>query len=322
MADSDYTPGATAEAAMDMSDSVETTRRRAESGPIEAGRRIEQALDGVMRRSEVGDAPPKLAAAMRHAVFPGGARVRPRLTLAVSKACGDDDPAAAEAAAAAVELLHCASLVHDDMPCFDDADTRRGRPSVHSAYGEPLALLCGDALIVAAFETISLGATRRPERLGGLILEVARSVGMPAGIVAGQGFESEPGTCVSRYQQAKTGALFVGSAAAGALAAGAPPEPWRRLGALLGEAYQVADDIRDVVEDASVMGKPQGRDAALGRPNVALERGLDGALARLKELIGAAVGSVPDCPGAGELRDLVTLQAKRLTPKSLAQSAA
>src|SRR5262249_58610889 len=99
--------------------------------------------------------PRRLSAAMRGAVFPKGARVRPRLCHAVASACGDDEPRATEAAGAAIELLHCASLVHDDLPCFDDAALRRGRPSVHAAFGEPLAVLAGDALIVLAFQAMA-----------------------------------------------------------------------------------------------------------------------------------------------------------------------
>ena len=112
--------------------------------------RIEQALSAALSGTEVASGPPRLAAAVRHAVFPGGARVRPRLCVAVALACGDDDPALTDAAAVALELLHCASLVHDDLPCFDDAPIRRGRASVHFAWGESLAVLAGDALIVRA----------------------------------------------------------------------------------------------------------------------------------------------------------------------------
>ena len=114
--------------------------------------RIEAGLNLAFTRTHAPPAPPLLAAAMRHAVFPRGARVRPRLCLAVAAACGDDHPEAADAAACAIEFLHCASLVHDDLPCFDDAATRRGKPSVHAAYGAPLAVLAGDALIVLAFQ--------------------------------------------------------------------------------------------------------------------------------------------------------------------------
>src|ERR1700709_2419276 len=107
---------------------------------MDAVTRIERTLSASLDRVDTVVAPPRLAAAMRHAVFPRGARIRPRLCLAVAAACGEDDPAVADGAAAAIELMHCASLVHDDLPCFDNANMRRGRPSVHRAYGEPLAV--------------------------------------------------------------------------------------------------------------------------------------------------------------------------------------
>ena len=302
------------------------SRPLAPSG-LDAGARIEgalgQALTAAARRlspcgAETISAPPLLGSAMRHAVFPGGARVRPRLCLAVAQACGDPDPAAADAAAAAVELLHCASLVHDDMPCFDDASTRRGRPSVHTCFGEPLALLAGDALIVLAFETLA----GSPAACAPLTRIVARAVGAPGGIVAGQAWESEPRLSVSAYHRAKTGALFMGAAEAGAAAAGADPAAWRGVGAKLGEAYQAADDLADALSASEEVGKPVGQDAAHGRPNLVADLGVAGTVARLKELIDEAVAAVPPCQGAGALKELVRLQAKRLTPKSLAQSAA
>ncbi|MEE7477910.1 polyprenyl synthetase family protein, partial [Methylobacterium hispanicum] len=122
---------------------------------MDPGRRIETALEVAVSSAEAPGAPPLLAEAIRYAVFPGGHRIRPRLCLAVARACGDDDPEAADAAAVAIELLHCASLVHDDLPCFDDAPLRRGKPAVHVAYGPALAVLTGDALIVAAFEALA-----------------------------------------------------------------------------------------------------------------------------------------------------------------------
>ncbi len=289
---------------------------------MDAMARIEQALQAAMARIELPGGPPRLAAAMRHSVFPRGARVRPRLCLAVAAACGEDDPLITDAAAAAIELLHCASLVHDDLPAFDNAPTRRGRPSVHAAYGEPLAVLAGDALIVAAFETLARGAMGRPERLAPLVLAVGRAVGMPFGICAGQAWESEPEVVLAAYQQAKTGALFAASTMAGAAAAGAEPAPWRQLGECLGEAYQVVDDILDVTSSPEALGKPIGVDAALGRPNAAAQLGLPGAVARLEQLVAEAVGSIPPCPGAAELRALMLVEAQRRLPKELARSAA
>ena len=128
--------------------------------------RIERTLERAIVLAQGAGAPPLLASAMHYAVFPGGHRIRPQLCLAVSMACGDKHPAAADAAAAAIELLHCASLVHDDLPCFDDADTRRGKPSVHARFGAPIAVLTGDALIVSAFETLAREISASPGRLG------------------------------------------------------------------------------------------------------------------------------------------------------------
>ena len=226
--------------------------------------RIEQSLANAIASTEDPACPPRLAGAIRHAVFPGGARIRPQLCLAVAHACGDSDPALSDAAAVAIELMHCASLVHDDLPCFDDAPTRRGRASVHYAFGECLAVLAGDALIVLAYQTLAGAAGQSPGRLAGLLATLSAGVGLPGGIVAGQAWESESRVSLVDYQRAKTGALFVASTACGAQAAGADPAPWRALGEWLGQAYQVADDIRDVMADPQLLGKPVGQDVALG----------------------------------------------------------
>ncbi|WP_288581575.1 polyprenyl synthetase family protein [uncultured Methylobacterium sp.] len=287
---------------------------------MDDGRRIEQALDVAVSYAEAPGAPPRLAEAIRYAVFPGGHRIRPRLCLAVARACGDDDPATADAAAAAIELLHCASLVHDDLPCFDDAAERRRKPTVHVAYGEPVAVLTGDALIVLAFETLARGAARRPARLPALVGLVARAVGSPAGIVAGQAWESEPQVGLSAYQQAKTGALFAAATVTGAASAGVEPMGWRLLGEYLGEAYQVADDLRDVACRQEEIGKPVGRDVTLGRPNAAALLGMDGALRRLSDLAHEAMEVIPDCPGIVALRGEILAQTRRFLPERLAQS--
>lgn len=284
--------------------------------------RIETALTTAMRRAESGTAPPLLAAAMRHAVFPRGARVRPRLCLAVAASCGANDLEAAVAAGAAIEFLHAASLVHDDLPCFDDAPLRRGRPSVHVAFGEALAVLAGDALIVLGFQTLALGCAAAPALLGRLCALVAQSVGMPGGIVAGQAWESESEIDLARYHRAKTGALFAAATMAGALAAGATPEPWRALGEGLGEAYQAADDLGDAAGSAAESGKLPGRDAARARPNAAATLGIGGALAALDRIAEAAVASIPDCPGRESLAGLIRQEAHRLVPAGLAHHAA
>ena len=289
---------------------------------MDVAARIEASLADAVLLAEAAGAPPRLAAAMRHAVFPKGARIRPRLTLAVAAACGDDRPALASAAAAAIELLHCASLVHDDMPCFDDAETRRGKPSVHRSFGVPLAVLAGDALIILAFQTLARVAPCAPERLGTILGAVGDGVGVPFGIVAGQAWECEMQVDLSEYQRQKTGALFAAACVAGAAAAGhAEPEAWRLLGDRLGEAYQVADDLRDAVEDEASLGKPVGRDAALGRPSAVAVFGLDGAVARLRQLSEAAVAAIPPCPGQAMLRALMLQEAQRLVPRKLASVA-
>jgi geranylgeranyl diphosphate synthase type II len=278
---------------------------------------IEQALAAALASAESAEGPPRLAAALRHAVFPGGARIRPQLCLAVAHACSGNqqgDPALSMAAAVAIELLHCASLVHDDLPCFDDAPTRRGRPSVHRAYGERLAVLAGDGLIVLAFQALAAGAAGSPHRLAPVLATLARGVGAPSGITAGQAWECEPRVALSDYQRAKTGALFAAATMAGAQSAGADAQPWRALGEWLGEAYQVADDIRDAGADPCWIGKPVGRDVALGRPSAAVEQGLMGAVQHFDHLVACAVKAVPACPGAAALRALVRQESERLVP--------
>ena len=289
---------------------------------MDTSTRIERTLEAALRRAQAEPSPARLGSALGHALFPGGARVRPALCLAVAQACEADLPPLSEAAAAAIELMHCASLVHDDMPCFDDAGVRRGRPTVHVAYDEPLALLTGDALIVMAFEVLAhasaAAGAEAPRRLPGLVGTLAKATGMPGGIVAGQGWESEAAIDLAPYHRAKTGALFVAATRMGALSAGADPMPWRCLGEKLGEAYQVADDLRDAVCSAEELGKPGGQDAAHHRPNAVSELGLSGAVARLEGLLSEASDSIPDCRGAEALRGLVAVQAKRLMPRDLA----
>lgn len=278
---------------------------------------IEAALSAALVAQQGADGPPRLAQAMNDAVFPGGARIRPRLTMAVAQACGIDDISLAAAAGAAIELMHCASLVHDDLPCFDNALTRRGRPSVFAAHGERLAVLAGDALIVAAFQSLAAASAVSPQRLPSLLQTLAAAVGAPNGIVAGQAWECEPRVALASYQRAKTGALFVAATVAGAQAAGAVSESWRALGEWLGEAYQVADDIRDVASDPDTLGKPTGQDAAHGRPSSAAELGLCGAIQHFDQLIASASAAIPGCRGSAQLRTLVRMEAKRLVPVEL-----
>ncbi|MEO0358500.1 MAG: polyprenyl synthetase family protein, partial [Pseudomonadota bacterium] len=231
--------------------------------------RIEAAIQGAIRlgQGRPGHAPKQLATALEYAVTPGGARIRPTILMSVAQACGDPTPRVTDAAAAALEFIHCASLVHDDLPCFDDADVRRGKPTVHMAYSEPLAILTGDSLIVLAFEILANAGADDPTKAMQLVRALAQRTGSPFGICAGQAWESESDINLSAYHQAKTGALFIAASQMGAIAAGQDPEPWEELGARIGEAFQVADDLRDALYDAETLGKPVGQDDLHNRPN-------------------------------------------------------
>lgn len=284
--------------------------------------RIDQAVKSALQRAQRRPSPPKLAAALGYAVLPGGARVRPMLTLSVALACGDDRPRLSSAAAASLELMHCASLVHDDLPCFDDADTRRGKPSVHRAFGEEIAVLVGDTLIISAFEALTAYAADDCVRSVVLIQALAEATGAPNGICAGQAWESEGKVDLAAYHRAKTGALFTAATRMGALSAGADPVEWMELGDRIGEAYQVADDLRDAVLDEEELGKPAGQDAVNNRPNAVAEYGIEGAVRKLNDSLAAAVASVPACPGEAALCALVRKQADRLMPMSLKHHAA
>lgn len=281
--------------------------------------RAEEALKSHFATAAGSGAPPLLLAAMHYAVFSGGARIRPQLCLAVATACGDDAPELTNAAAVALELMHCASLVHDDMPAFDNADFRRGIPTVHKAFSEPLALLAGDGLIVMAYQVLINAGRQHPERLIALMDSLSRGVGLPNGIVAGQAWECETSADLAQYQRSKTGALFVSATSAGAIASGHSPAPWAPLGAFLGEAYQVADDIRDVLGDIDMLGKPVGQDKLNERPSSAQALGLEGAIQHFDDLIDQAGSAIPDGPCKDMLKQLVLLESQRLVPKSMCE---
>ena len=278
--------------------------------------RIESAvLDAIsIGQGRQSATPKRLASALSYATTPGGARIRPTICLSVALACGDDKPALSDAAAAALELIHCASLVHDDLPCFDDADVRRGKPSVHKAYSEPLAVLTGDSLIILAFEVLARTKGADAERALDLVLTLARQTGMPGGICAGQGWESEPSVDLGAYHLAKTGALFIAATQMGAVAAGQEAEPWFELGARIGEAFQVADDLRDALCDEVTLGKPAGQDDLHGRPNAVTLLGVEGAMQRLKDILAGAISSIPSCPGEAMLAEMVRSYAEKVTP--------
>ena len=284
--------------------------------------RIENAIDAALLRARRGSAPTQLSSALFYAMKPGGARIRPTISLSVALACGDDAPDVSNAAATSIELIHCASLVHDDMPCFDDADIRRGKPTVHREYGEALALLTGDSLIIQGFDTLAQVARQHPALAGELMSELANFTGMPNGICAGQGWESEEHIDLSAYHRAKTGALFTAATRIGSISAGQEAEPWTELGARIGEAFQVADDLLDALYDADTIGKPAGQDALHNRPNAVSEYGVGGAVKRLEDILGGAISSIPSCPGEAMLAEMVRKTAERLTPVMPASTAA
>ncbi len=279
--------------------------------------RIEAALEEAVTRATLAPCPARLSEAIRYAVFPGGGRVRPGLCLAVARACGDPDPGLADAAAVAVELLHCASLIQDDLPCFDDAAMRRGRLSLHKRFGEEIAILVGDALIVMAFRAVAALVTASPAKTAAILSVLSDAAGAPAGIAAGQAWESEPNVDLAAYHHAKTAALFEAAAVAGAVAGGAEPAAWRLAGGLLGEAYQVADDLADALGEARRLGKPIHQDGDKRRPSVVAKLGIEGAGRRLDELLDRAMQSVPECPGRPDVEAFLALTAARLCPSAL-----
>jgi len=248
------------------------------------------ALDRLVPAEDVH--PARLHAALRYALFGGGKRLRPALLRLVSESCGGDE-ASAERPAAALELIHTYSLVHDDLPCMDDDALRRGRPTVHVAYDEATAVLVGDALQTLAFEVLA-GAEHGRE-LAGVLARGAGSTGMVGGQVldlsleltrSGVGLED-----VLDMHARKTAALFAAAGEMGAVVAGAEPERRERaraFGAALGMAFQAVDDVLDVTGDASTLGKTPGKDAALERATLVAAVGLEEGRSRAETLARAA----------------------------------
>lgn len=239
--------------------------------------------------------PQALHRAMRHAVFPGGKRIRPRLLITVAAACAADEAEMdlAVHAGCALELIHSASLVHDDLPCFDDASQRRGLPAVHRVYGEAMAVLVGDALLTRAFELLSEGPPRLARRSLRIVKLLARATGSVEGIIGGQSLEQVDfgADIIERYHAMKTAALFRLAAEAGAAAAGATDAgAWGEVGHSLGLAYQLADDLCDAVGSAEAAGKPVRRDTSLGRPNAVASSGEQPTRERLRGLLDQVVG--------------------------------
>ncbi len=231
--------------------------------------------------------------AMRYAVQ-GGKRLRAFLVLESAAMLGIP-PEQAVSAAAAAEALHAYSLVHDDLPCMDDDDLRRGRPTVHVKWGQATAVLAGDALQTLAFELLTDPALGTAERRVALVASLARASGAE-GMVLGQALDIAAETAavpltlaqITRLQAAKTGALIRWSAQAGALIAGQDPGPLGRYATALGLAFQIADDILDVEGDADKAGKRLRKDAGAGKATFVSLLGMDGAKARARALAAEA----------------------------------
>lgn len=251
-----------------------------------SARRVERVLD---RRLSVKNAPPRLVEAMRYAIFGGGKRLRPGLVYLGCEAFGGDIRKV-DGAAAAVEMIHTYSLVHDDLPCMDDDDLRRGRPTLHIKFNEALAVLAGDALHTEAFVTIAETTDRRAA--AEIIATLASAAGL-GGMVGGQVLDLEAegkspnASAVERIHLGKTAALIAASLEVGAIGAGASAvqrRAIRNFGREVGLAFQVADDVLDVTGDATTLGKTPGKDAAAGKMTYPAAVGLARSRARAREL--------------------------------------
>ena len=267
---------------------------------------VDEALERALPAA--ADPPAELHAAMRHLVFPGGKRLRPVLSLAAAEAVGAP-PGRALPFAAAVELVHTYSLVHDDLPCMDDDAERRGRPSVHVAYGEASAVLAGDALLALAFEVLATAPTAEavlPAQRLAALTELARAAGSRE-LVGGQSDDLSLASgradaeLIESIHLRKTAALIAAAIAGGALLGGASAQEvnaLRRFGLAVGVAFQIADDVLDADEE---------EDSSL----VAL-LGLDAAQARAEEFLAEALAALEDFGERAEpLRALARFSLRR-----------
>ncbi|WP_040240554.1 (2E,6E)-farnesyl diphosphate synthase [Chromohalobacter japonicus] len=257
--------------------------------------RTEQVLARIFERAT--PVAGELDAAMRYGVLGGGKRLRPVLVYAAGRALGAEDTAL-DAPAAAIELIHAYSLIHDDLPAMDDDDMRRGRPTVHRVYNEAMAILTGDALQTLAFEVL---AEARPTRLGAMVGVLAHASGRD-GMAAGQALDlcavggQLDVDALATMHRYKTGALIRAAVRLGALAAVDEDDP--RVAALdayaaaIGLAFQIQDDILDVAGDAATLGKATGADAARAKPTYPALLGLEGARAKAHGLLDEALDAL------------------------------
>jgi farnesyl diphosphate synthase len=239
--------------------------------------------------------PKRLIESMRYSSLGGGKRLRPFLVVESAAVFGMPRKGALMAGAA-LECIHCYSLIHDDLPAMDNSDLRRGRPTLHKAYDDATAILAGDALLTIAFDIITRDEIH-PD--AGVRLALTRALARCAGVggmaggqildLAGEGrFGDRDPVDVARVQQMKTGALLRFGCIAGALLGQASPAEYQALddyGRALGEAFQIADDLLDVEGDAATLGKPAGADAELGKTTFVTQLGIEGAKQRVRDLL-------------------------------------
>lgn len=276
--------------------------------------RVEEALDAYTSHDpSIGQR--EVMEAMRYSLLGGGKRLRAVITLEMCRAMGCE-PERAVPAACAIEMIHAYSLIHDDLPCMDDDDMRRGKPSCHKQFGEALAVLAGDGLLTLAFEVLSKRETA--ERMGadralacvGVLSSAAGEYGMLGGQVIDVRSEGKTLSAARHADMVamKTGALFGAAALCGCIAAGASPV--QRTLALeyaqkVGLAFQISDDLLDVTGDSAVLGKNTGSDAKAGKATYVTLLGEREAAARVEALLGEALDILKRlCPGNTVLPEL------------------
>jgi geranylgeranyl diphosphate synthase type II len=264
-------------------------------------------------------APAKLIEAIQYSLMAGGKRFRPTLVLECARACGakegSDEWKSALAAAAAMELIHTFSLVHDDLPAMDDDDLRRGRPTNHKVFGEAIAILAGDAMTTMAFEILATDA--EASAAIELIRELASAAG-PEGMIGGQVIDIDPNkppaklADLQHLHRMKTGALLTASCRMGAIATGASGEQVEALGAYgrhVGLAFQIVDDILDQTSSPEQLGKATGKDADKGKTTYPMLLGLEGSKREAQAQYLAALESIklfgPASVGLAELARFV-----------------
>jgi len=247
-------------------------------------------LDGEIAR------PPRLMAAIRHGVLNGGKRLRPFLLIETAALFGESDQGILRAACA-LECLHCYSLIHDDLPCMDDDDMRRGQPTVHKAFDEAMAVLAGDALLTFAFDVMSDPLTTRDSDIRILLVNLLARAAGHGGMIGGQVLDIAAETSILdeseilRLQSMKTGALIGYSIEAGAVIGRASNEERSILvgfGQIIGQAFQLADDLLDVTASSEALGKATGKDAGRGKKTLVDFYGIEGSQIKLGQLLDEA----------------------------------